>query len=192
MSSRRFREINNHGEQFGISMLDVGKGNFSTDDGSSWSPFTNNTATVVGEELVITYVDDPQGASIGFNGGSDLSDNLVVGQTYRMECMCKVNTGSSVDVRVFEGVGVWTDETVTSETLTLVTIDFVAAHVSGGGMWQQNMGAGEIFYISYWTLRVLELNEIEEIINVSAQSGSIIDRWGNTLTNTAVTVFKFS
>jgi hypothetical protein len=38
--------------------------------------------------------------------------------------------------------------------------------------------------------RFHELTGQTEIINVSAQSGSIIDRWGNTLTNTATTVVK--
>lgn len=42
----------------------------------------------------------------------------------------------------------------------------------------------------YNNSRFRDIGQANEVLNVSAQSGSIIDRQGNTLTNTATTVFK--
>lgn len=71
----------------------------------SWAVNGLNTLANVGNALQITYVDNPaslNGASVILRETSDLIQDLVIGETYRVQVDIKVNTGS-VLLRLYNG-----------------------------------------------------------------------------------------
>jgi hypothetical protein len=121
-------------------------------------------------------------------------DNLVVGQSYEIVGVYDgVNTKMYVD-------GVFSENAITPSAPS----QFSGNHYIGVKhdistdyegdidlveLYNYALTAEEVSNL-YEGKRFTELTGQTEIINVSAQSGSIIDRWGNTLTNTATTVVK--
>ena len=145
----------------GPSLMDAGKGSFTTDT-ESWTAYGTNTITRVadidannGYALEIVYTGgtpDSGGAYNYFNAAGDLNTNLTVGKTYKLRIRVKRNAGDQklrVDVAGGTGGGN-IDLTINYTWLEKI---FTAGHVSNCYLKCNSMSAGEIIYIDQWDIQ---------------------------------------
>jgi hypothetical protein len=85
------------------------------------------------------------------------------------------NYGGGVYYTITPSGGTFSDESI------ITAID--------DGIYIRNNDAATTTFTTYQIEEIL-VEETSEILNVSAQLGSIVDRWGNTLTNTATVVHR--
>ena len=176
----------NHGELLGRHLMDAGKGTF--DSGTeSWVAAGNNTIENDGGALKITYVDDANGAQVYFRDADDLTTDLTVGKTYQIRVRAKIGSGSA---NLYITGPNYNFGTVNTSVYTWYEGYFVATNTNVSRLLFLNLSAGEIVWIDEWSLEEIIVAEITEILNVGAPLGVIKERWGATLTNTAVTLFQ--
>jgi hypothetical protein len=162
--NRRFRNINTHGEQLGSEMIP--------------SPFVaatwNASAAWVVNEGVSLSCDGTTGSLQYFGAFWD------IGKRYRI--LLTINRTSGTLTIPYDGSS---GLTTTSSGLQ----EFTYSPDTGTNMYiYSNSFVGTITSLS---IKEILAEQISEILNVSAQSGTITDRQGNTLTKTNTTVFKY-
>lgn len=135
---------------FGPSLLQSGKGDFTTNT-EGWVAFDNNTIAAVAGELVVTYVDNNRGASNTMRASTDLTTDLTIGKTYRLDYTYRVSAGDSFLMAVYDG-SAYTKKTVDQTSLTADYIDFTAASITPF-MRQEDMAATEVFYLDSYNVR---------------------------------------
>jgi len=93
---------------------------------------------------------DAKGAYVWLKNASDLSDNLIVGATYKFTFDAKVNSGSSVEVNIGgPAVGV----AVTETSFTSKSITFIATNSTINYVTMIGMDVGEIIWLDNFSLK---------------------------------------
>jgi len=110
------------------SLVDYSASVFSGSSTYSWNKYGNNTVTNVSNQLVITYVDDSQGAYHYLRDAYKLTKDLTLGKKYRFEFEAKYTGGvAGVKMRISPGTGgtsVYSDQFTTS--MEKYSMEFVA------------------------------------------------------------------
>jgi len=139
---------------YGNSLVDPGKGDFSTDDDKeSWQINASNTWNVADSALKVTYVDGDLGARIIFSDAMDLISDLTPGETYKVSVRYKVV--GAFKFQIYRGFGedtVDSDE-VTSATYKWITLEFVCVNADGDDLRLIEFGEGDIVYIDRWLIQ---------------------------------------
>jgi hypothetical protein len=96
---------------------------------------------------------DDIGATLALSAASDLSENLVVGKTYRLTFDAKVGSGDSVDVEVAQ-----TDDTelaavtISSTSYASYQLIFTASNASTDKIQLDNLADTEVIYLDNFKL----------------------------------------
>ena len=86
------------------SLVDYSASVFSGTNTYSWNVYGNNTVANTNNQLVITYVDDSQGAYHYLRDAYRLSKDLTLGKKYRFEFEAKYTGGAAgVKMRISPG-----------------------------------------------------------------------------------------
>lgn len=94
----------------------------------SWTKYGNNTVANVSNNLVVTYVDNTQGAYNYLRDSSDLNQNLVLGKKYRIRITAKYAGGSAgANLQIYDGASY-----ATIGTLTTSFAEYEAEFTCGG------------------------------------------------------------
>ena len=130
-----------------VDLVDATKGTF--DSGTNdWSVYGTNTIANVDNSLEVTYVENVQGAFTYLKSSQILTEDQVLSVRYKVTLDAKVNSGSSVDVRVKDGNGFVAIGTVTSTSFVEYSQYWTSLNNIGDSYLNFNsMGAGEIVYI---------------------------------------------
>ncbi len=134
---------------YGKSLIDPGKGIFIVGT-ESWVAYGLNTIANDNQALKIIYSNNAAGAYILLQDATDLTTNLTIGTTYRIQARCKVNSGS-VDLYV-AGPNI-TIGTVTATNYHWYMNDFVANNATNNVFRMLNMSVGEILWIDKWLIQ---------------------------------------
>lgn len=143
----------NHG--FGSDLFDSGVGTFDSGTGS-WAVYGTNSVANVSNQLVITYVDNEQGASLEFANAKDLSSNLTVNKTYIVQLDAKSNGGSSSKyIQVYSGSSDWGTSKSDNLTTTMATyrLYFHCGHATNAYIRPRTMDAGSTVTIDNISIR---------------------------------------
>jgi len=133
----------------------------------SWAVYGTNTIANVGNELVITYVDNAGGAYILLRDASDLSSNLTIGQWYLLHLDAK-ETGGDCGISLYDGALLQT----VSLTTSMVTKYIVFRNVGAVGtvyIKADGMGAGEILTLDNLSLKPITLSSLFSSLSLSTQ-----------------------
>lgn len=155
----------------GQDLFDVGAGGFEDANGvSNWTLYGTNTIEVSADiayegakSAKITYDSDSRGAYLLLQDAKDLRSNLTIGKKYRVRLRAAVNTGSSVQVHVYDGINSLNMSTITSTTMVPVTYDFIAWNAANCSLRMAGMGAGEIIYIDDISIQEIEEGDLFDL-----------------------------
>lgn len=128
------------------SLMDSGKGDFTSDDGSGWAVYGTNTISVTANVLTITYVDNGYGAYMELRATGDINTDLTVGKKYRVRLRAKTS-GTAVSFVAFQS-GTLGYVSVSSGTFAWYSFTFIATHATACRINLGGFGAGEVFYLS--------------------------------------------
>ncbi len=145
-------------ETLGPDLFDPGKGTFDSGTGS-WVAYGNNTIENDAGSLKITYVDTVNGAFLYLRDSTDLTTDLTVGQSYRIDFDAHVNIGASVPVTVYDGRTYSTLATITATSFVHTTKYFVPGLATGCFLYFPGLGAGEVIWLDNITLRAVLTGE---------------------------------
>jgi len=134
-----------------VSIMDSGKGKFDVDT-ESWIAWGTNLMVWDAGTLKVTYVDDIKGAYVTLNLLTELTENLVVGEDYKIKIRAKDNVGGNATRLYVGGYGVNAYSDWLTTAYTWVEIDFTAANASGHTMRHDSMAAGNIVWIDEWAI----------------------------------------
>ena len=134
----------------GDDLFDAGVGDYGDSTGG-WTAEGSNTIANDSSALKITYVDDDDGARLDLNDAEDLTTDLTLGRTYRLEWTYKVNTddGTTMVIQINIGDGTFTTSAGLTETsFTTLTKDFVCTGTAANAEIKiNNMDAGDILWL---------------------------------------------
>lgn len=151
----------------GDNLFDAGKGTFDTTT-ESWAALGGNAIACDSGELKVTYVDNASGAIVYFSDAADLSEDLEVGQYYRIEYDARVSAGGSVSVVVGSGsLFFGSDGSLTNTTAQTFSITFYCGHATTSSMSFGSMGAGESIWID--NLKIYKLTFASLFSSISYQ-----------------------
>ena len=136
----------------------------------SWTVYDNNTVTVDGDAVKITYVDSENGAKAFFSNATNLSTDLSTGgyntwdsarHWYKLSLKAKVNSGASV--HIFTGGTEATYDRRRNRTINPITstefveldIYFEGIHATNQYVAFEGMSSGEIIWIKDISLKKL-------------------------------------
>jgi hypothetical protein len=133
----------------GASLLDSGKGDFTTDT-EGFVAYGSNTIALENGALRVNYVDNNQGAYNYLNAAGDLTTDLTVGLAYRIVGKIKVNTGGVWFMAYRSGMKgqVWVANTEYAwKSLSFVCDDTVNTDVGFG-----DFESGEIIWLDKYSI----------------------------------------
>lgn len=166
----------------------------TTSDGTDttyYEVYTNNTVAVDSGAIKITYVDSANGALVRLKQSSGaLTEDLVVGATYRLTADLKVNSGSSVNWYVV-GPNVFLKDGLTDTNFTTYSVEFTAVHATSSYLRVNAMGSGEIAFIDNLKLERITAPKVFISAGTSANSSNygIVE---NTSDNPTIRCFAAS
>lgn len=176
---KRFHELGVHGEQLGAELV-TSLANSSANPYETIAISGSSVTSAINTAANASFYDDTMNLSI------------VSGERYRLTFDYVQNSGAAPDILLMLNGDAITGSS--SNTYTPVagsnSTVLVATSTGAGRELAVWTNAASNFSMTNISLKKILVEETSEILNVSAQSGSIIDRWGNTLTNTATTVAK--
>ncbi len=120
---------------------------------STWTANGTNTVEDDGSEVKITYVDTVTGATLTLRDTGALLSDLVIGETYVLTGMARVNSGSVTITGPKGTVAFTTIDTITSTINVPWKSTFVAQSSTGNFTRQNGMGVGEIIWFSEISLK---------------------------------------
>ncbi len=171
MSSKRFRHIGEgHAEQLGADRTI--NGNFSTGNLTGWIN-ADSAWSVVNNQAVC----DGTGAARLYQ------NRLTIGIRYRLSFDVIAYTSGSLTGNIGSSTGPGIDADGIGSYTVIGPANNVYIYFA------ETVGTF-IGTIDNIVCNIVLVEETQTILDVSANSGSIIDRWGNTLINTAMSVFK--
>ena len=101
------------------SLVDANASTFVGTSIYGWVKYGNNTIANTSNQLVITYVDNVQGAYHYLRDSTDLTTNLTVGKKYKLKIDAKYAGGSAgVKLRIADGVATTEFATLTTSLTT--------------------------------------------------------------------------
>jgi hypothetical protein len=112
----------------GSDLFDSGVGDYRDNTGS-WIVYDNNTIANDSDALLITWVDNANGAYLYMKNSADLTADLESGHQYRVTFSAKVESGETVTFGVYDGTSYHNND-ITETSFTEYVVDFVA--LSGG------------------------------------------------------------
>ena len=141
-------------EQYGsqTSLVDANASTFVGTSIYGWVKYGNNTIANTSNQLVITYVDNVQGAYHYLRDSTDLTTNLTVGKKYKLKIDAKYAGGSAgVKLRIADGVATTEFATLTT-SLTTYEVEFTAQSATGcyinlGDMSASNVVTLDNYYV---------------------------------------------
>jgi len=141
---------------YGDDLFDSGVGDYGDSTGA-WAAEGNNTIANDTSALKITYVDNDDGAKLFLKNAADLTEDLVVGRTYRLTFTYKVNQVSGqnfiLQINTGDNTTFKSTGTLTQTSFTTVTKDFVANHATNANIRFNNMSSGDILHVKDFTLQ---------------------------------------
>ena len=108
---------------------------------SNWTKYSNNTLSTDDGAVLITYVDNADGAYMYIRESKDLNSDLTIGVTYKVELDIKTN--GSVAYHVNDNGGYALNATVTNTDFETYTAYFTATSATNNFIRIASMGAGE-------------------------------------------------
>jgi len=117
---------------------------------AQWVAYVNNIVSQDGDYVKTEYVDSINGSYIVLNTGS-IGNNFVIGASYRLTLIAKVNTGS-VNFNMAFATANPANSTVTSTSDVEVVIDSVATAVTTY-LKTVAMGSGEIIWLKNLSIK---------------------------------------
>jgi len=133
----------------------------------SWVAYGTNTIANVANELVITYVDNSNGAYVLLRNSADLSSDLTVGQWYICQFDAKEAGGDCV-LNIYDGVGTIISNTLTTSMITYNNI-FKARSSTACNLVTASIGAGETVTLDNLSLKPLTLSSLFSSLSLSTQ-----------------------
>lgn len=134
------------------SLVDANASTFVGTSIYGWVKYGNNTIANTSNQLVITYVDNVQGAYHYLRDSTDLTTNLTVGKKYKLKIDAKYAGGSAgVKLRIADGVATTEFATLTT-SLTTYEVEFTAQSATGcyinlGDMSASNVVTLDNYYV---------------------------------------------
>jgi len=124
--------------------------------------------------LVIEYVDDSNGAEMDLTDATNnLTEDLVVGASYRVRVNAKVDSGDNVNIREFTGSGSGGNNFVTGTSFAEQNLDFDAAGTAtNASIRVLNMDAGEKIYIDDISVKRITTPKVAIWAGTSANSSN--------------------
>ena len=119
-------------DQYGsqTSLVDANASTFVGTSTYGWVKYGNNTIANTSNQLVVTYVDNSQGAYNYLKDSTDLTTNLTVGKKYKVQIDAKYAGGSAgAYLQVYDGAN-YIDASVLTTSLTTYYIEFTAQHAT--------------------------------------------------------------
>ena len=121
-----------------------------------WTRYNSNTIDNVGSALVITHVNNSEGAYVTLRDSADLTGDLVVGRKYRLKADAFYTGGSSGSKLQVKLSGSTVDSAVLTTSSVAYTIDFTADTATGVKFHQSGMGTDNVVTIDNWNLYELD------------------------------------
>jgi hypothetical protein len=121
-----------------------------------WARYNSNTIDNVGSALVITHVNNSEGAYVTLRDSADLTGDLVVGKKYRLTADAFYTSGSSGSKLQVKLSGSTVDSAVLTTSSVTYTIDFTADTATGVKFHQSGMGTNNVVTIDNWNLYELD------------------------------------
>jgi len=196
MASRRYKRLpSGHKEQLGPELVVNG-------DFSAWTADNPDGWSVFGESLPNTEVSEV-GSGEGHGGTGTGSCNFYTtgvniytsqdilnpfgGTRYKIVIKCSFVSGGTLSI----------GDDINSTCFGIISATGIhtlrGINENFGNIFQiKRTGAATNITIDSVSVKEIFVEGVDEILSISAQSGSILDRWGNTLTPTDMTVYKFS
>ena len=175
--------------------LHLGDDKIVSQDYSDEDYWATNNVTASGSTITST-----SGTNYFYNAYDELQDVVVVaGNTYRFEFRVKNIDASTLDYAVYDNTNTaWITASanyvsqINTSTYSTITIDFVvpASCVSARIYPIRNMTSGASVMIEDISVQEITSNPGQEVLNIDPAIGSIVDTYGNTITNTDVTVVQ--
>ena len=141
-------------DQYGseTSLVDANASTFVGTSTYGWVKYGNNTIANTSNQLVITYVDNVEGAYNYLKNSTDLTTDLTVGKKYKIKIDAKYAGGSAgVKLKIHDGASNTEFGTLTT-SLTTYEVEFTAQSTSGayiklGDMSASNVVTLDNFYV---------------------------------------------
>lgn len=162
------------GQSLGADLVDT------MNTAAAWTAYGANTVADDSGQVKITYVDNANGAYVSLSAASGLNTNLVVGKTYLISGLARVNAGSSVQI-TFDG-GLVSAAAITSTTNVPWSMLVTAINATTDNIRTWTMGTGEILWLSG-----IVVKEVKEISSDALTAGTIYD-WGVSNDTTGATL----
>jgi hypothetical protein len=125
----------------------------------NWYAYTGNTIENDDGAIKTTYGGSATGSFVYFRDAYQLSSDLTVGKIYKLTFDVKTNSGSSVNVEVYDGSSSsWVVTGVTSTDYIAATHYFVAANATTAYIRTSGLASGEIIWIKNMILREVQGN----------------------------------
>jgi hypothetical protein len=163
------------------SLVDANASTFVGTSTYGWVKYGNNTIANTSNQLVITYVDNVEGAYNYLKNSTDLTTDLTVGKKYKIKIDAKYAGGSAgVKLKIHDGASNTEFGTLTT-SLTTYEVEFTAQSTSGayiklGDMSASNVVTLDNFYV--YTCGVLTDHDLA--FANPTQSAMCQDRAGNS------------
>jgi hypothetical protein len=128
----------------GPSLMDPGKGTFDSGK-EGWTKYGNNTVTASGGVLIVTYVDNTNGA---YGYIKDSATDPVLGKAYKARAYCKKSAGGAA---YFQEVYSSTSIEITTTDFAWYEIAFVCNNLNAG--LRLSIGTGTTVYCDTWDIQ---------------------------------------
>ena len=126
-------------------------------DKELWNKYGTNIVSNDDGALKIEYVDNANGAFAYINTSYQTVEDLTIDDTYELIARVRVNAGATVVAQVYDGTGLFVEETLIATEWTEIKLRWVAKHARNCYFRIKSMGAGEIAWIdNYEILKVVE------------------------------------
>jgi hypothetical protein len=126
-----------------------------TDGTYTWWVYGTNTLANDANTLKLAFVDNTNGGGVLLRNTGDLNADLTVGTYYQFKFDLKVNAGSSVQLRLSDGITSHYLKDETGQSFVTTTTTFRGVHTTGGSFAISSLGAGEIAWVDNLSLRPL-------------------------------------
>jgi hypothetical protein len=169
-----------NGEEL-VPDADVG---FVANTVAAWSGLSNNTAVNDGNAIRFTYVDDTHMAMyLRQSVSGSTFNNAIAGEKYKVVCKAKVNSGSSVDLRIYDGAANGSSQNVSSTSYSTFVFEYTVASGTSPYLNVFNFGSGETIWVE--VISAMKITGLVAAYNMIPNGSTLVDISGNGLNGTA-------
>jgi hypothetical protein len=161
------------------SLVDANASTFVGTSTYGWVKYGNNTIANTSNQLVITYVDNVEGAYNYLKNSTDLTTDLTVGKKYKIKIDAKYAGGSAgVKLKIHDGASNTEFGTLTT-SLTTYEVEFTAQSATGAYIKLGDMSASNVVTLdNFYVYRCGAVTDYDLAFANPTQSLMVQDRAG--------------